>query len=81
MVGTEGVLEAGMGSAGIHQKGVAELTDVAEPLNGGRVECDERRAVQPDVVPERVANDFGFGRECHLVYLHAPTLARGMRAG
>ena len=51
MVGAEGVLESGVGSSGIDQEGVPDLTDVAEALNGGCVECKERRFIDADVVP------------------------------
>jgi hypothetical protein len=57
VVGAERVLEAGVGGAGIDEEGVAELPNIAEPLDGGRVQDLQRRSVQPDVVPQRVAND------------------------
>ena len=34
MIGAEGVLETGVGRAGIDQEGVADLADVAQPLHG-----------------------------------------------
>ena len=57
VIGAEGVLEAGVGGAGIDQEGVAQLSDVPEALQGGRVEHAQRRPVEADVVPERVADD------------------------
>jgi hypothetical protein len=57
VVRAEGVLEPGMRGAGIHQEGVAELADVPEALHGRRVEHAQRRPVEADVVPERVADD------------------------
>ena len=57
VIRAEGVLEAGVGGAGIDEEGVAELAHVAKALDGGRIEHAQRRTVQPDVVPQRVAND------------------------
>ena len=51
MIGAEGVLEPAVGSSGIDQEGVPDLTDVAEALNGRCVECKECRFINPDVVP------------------------------
>jgi len=51
MKGAECVLEAAVGSSGIDQKGVPDLTDVAEALNGWCVECKECRFIDADVVP------------------------------
>ena len=59
VIGAERVLEAAVGGAGVDQEGVPDLADVAEALNGGGVEREQRGAVDPDVVPERVADDFG----------------------
>ena len=61
VIGAECVLETGVGGAGVDQEGMAELADVAEALNRGRVESKQRRVVDPDVVPERVADDLGCG--------------------
>ena len=61
----ECVLEAAVGGAGIDQESVTDLTDVAEALNGGSVQGQERGLVDPDVVPERVADDFSLGRALH----------------
>src|SRR6185503_21000680 len=57
MIGAQGVLEAGMGGAGVNEKGVAELAHVAQSLYGRCVEERERLWLEADVVPERVAND------------------------
>ena len=42
---------------------MAELANVAEPLNGRRIEHLQRRPVQPDVVPQRVADDLEPGSQ------------------
>ena len=44
VVGAEGVLEAGVGGAGIDEEGVAELADVAEALDGRGVERERAPA-------------------------------------
>ena len=65
VVGAEGVLEPGVGGAGIDEEGVADLADVAQPLHRRRVQREERGAVEADVVPEGIADDFevfGVGR-------------------
>jgi hypothetical protein len=59
VIGAECVLETSMGGAGIYQEGMTDLTNVAKPLDGGRVEREQGRVVDPDVVPERIADDFG----------------------
>ena len=58
VVGAEGVLEPGVGGAGIDEEGVADLAHVAEPLHRRRVQREQRRAVEADVVPEGIADDF-----------------------
>ena len=63
MIGAERVLEAGVGGAGIDKEGVAELPDIAKPLDGGRIQYLQRRTVQPDVVPQRVADDLESGSQ------------------
>ena len=62
MKGAESVLEAAVGGAGVDQECVPDLADVAEALNRGRVEGEKGRAIDPDVVPEGIADDFGGGR-------------------
>ena len=57
VVRAQGVLEAGVCGAGVHQKGVSQLPHVAKPLDRGGIHHGERLAVQMDVVPERVADD------------------------
>ncbi len=57
MIRTERVLEAAVRGAGVHEEGVAELADVTEPLDGGRVDHREGVGVESDVVPQRVADD------------------------
>src|SRR5918995_6079854 len=59
MVGTQCVLEPGVSRPGINQKAVTNLADVAETLNGGGVECQERGRVEPDIVPEWIPDDVG----------------------
>ena len=61
MVGAEGVLESGVGRTGIDQEGVADLPDVAEPLDGGGVQGEQRRPIEPDVVPQWISNDLDVG--------------------
>ena len=56
----ERMLEAGVRGTGIDEEGVAELANVAE-LYGGGIEREERNPVEPDVVPERIADDFELG--------------------
>jgi hypothetical protein len=60
--GTEGVLEPAVSSAGVDQECVPDLADVAEALDRGRVEGEKSRAIDPDVVPEGIADDFRGGR-------------------
>ena len=57
MVCTERVLEAAMGGAGIDEERVPQLAHVAQPLEGGGVHHGQRFGIEPDVVPQRVAND------------------------
>ncbi len=61
VVGAERVLEAGMGGARVDEEGVAELADVTEALDRRCVERRDGGAVEPDVVPERIADDFEVG--------------------
>jgi len=58
VVRAESVLEPGVSGAGVHQVAVADLTDVPEALNCGCVEGAEGGSVEPDVVPEGIADDF-----------------------
>jgi hypothetical protein len=46
-----------VGGAGIDEKCVTELADVAQALHGWCVENRERLRLEADVVPQRVAND------------------------
>jgi hypothetical protein len=62
VVRSEGMLESGMGGAGVDEKGVSQLTDVAQALNRRSIESEERGRIDPDVVPQRVSNDFSGGR-------------------
>ena len=58
----ERVFEAAVGRAGVDEKRVPQLAHVAEALYRGRVHHGEHLGVQPDVVPERVADDLELGR-------------------
>src|SRR5216117_4242874 len=57
MVRTEGVLKPGVRGARVNDKRVAELPDIAQPLERRRVDDRERLGLEADVVPQRVAND------------------------
>src|ERR1041384_1688659 len=57
MICAERVLEAGVRGAGVHQKRVTELPDIAQPLERRRGREGERLGLEADVVPQRVAND------------------------
>ena len=58
MVGPERVLEARMRRPRVDEEGQPELPHVSKALEGRRVDQLERQRVEPNVVPERVANDF-----------------------
>ena len=73
VVGAERVLEPGVGGAGIDEKGVAQLADVAKALDRGCVERGQRHSIERDVVPERVADDLVVASH---VELRAARLAR-----
>ena len=57
MIRAQGVLEARVRRAGIDQERVPQLAHVAEALNRGRIHHGERLGLEPDVVPEWIAND------------------------
>ena len=57
MVCAEGVLEARVARAGIHEIREAELSNVAQPLERARVDEAQRERIDADVVPERIADD------------------------
>ena len=57
VVRAERVLEAGVGGPGIDQEGVPDLAHIAQALHGRGVEGQQRRAVESDVVPQRIADD------------------------
>src|SRR4051794_39683850 len=61
MICTESVLEPGMGCPRIYQEAVSDLANVAKALNGGCVEGEQGGPVEPNVVPKRIADDFGVG--------------------
>ena len=62
VIGAERVLEAAMRGARVHQERMAQLPHVAQSLYGGGVDHGERFGVEPDVVPERVADDLEPGQ-------------------
>lgn len=55
MIGPERVLEARVGSAGINQESKAELADVSQTLKYFVVDEPNRKLVDTNVIPERVA--------------------------
>ena len=57
VVDAKGVVEAGVGGAGVDEVGQPELADVAEPLKGRRVDDGDGDRIQPDRVPQRIADD------------------------
>src|SRR3989442_1204545 len=63
VVRAERVLEAAMRGAGIDEERVPQLTDVTQPLDGGGVDHGQRFGIEPDVVPERVADDLEPGHD------------------
>ena len=58
VVRSERVLEPRVCRAGVDEEREPELADVAQPLEGRRVDQLEAERIEPDVVPERVADDF-----------------------
>ena len=54
----ERMLEPRMRGARINEECVAELSDVAQPLHRRRIHQGQCQRVEPDVVPERIADDF-----------------------
>jgi len=54
------VLEARVRRAGVHQERMAELPDVAKPLEGRRVDHLHRQRLELDVLPQRIAYDYCF---------------------
>jgi hypothetical protein len=57
MVRAERVLEAGVCSTGINEVCPSELTDIPESLKDFRVYEVERELVDPNVVPDWIAQD------------------------
>ncbi|MNC97019.1 hypothetical protein D3C83_145460 [compost metagenome] len=62
MIRAKRVLEAGVTGARIYEKGQAQLPHVPQPLERRRVDEAQREGLDPDVVPERVADDLHFVR-------------------
>jgi len=63
MVRAERVLEAAVRGAGIDEERVPQLAYVAQPLDGGGVDHGKRFGIEPDVIPERVADDLEPGHD------------------
>jgi len=58
VIGADRVLEAGVRGAGINEIRQAELADISEPLKNIRVDEPESQLIDPDIIPQRVAQDF-----------------------
>ncbi len=56
MVRPQRMLKTGMGGAWIHQERMPQLPHIPKPLHRRRVQHRQRGLVQPDVVPQRVAD-------------------------
>src|SRR5262249_820863 len=61
VVRAEGVLEPGVGGAGVDEEGVADLANVPQPLDGCGVQREKRRMVEANVVPERISDNLEIG--------------------
>ena len=57
VVRPERVLEPRVGRARVDEKRQPELPNVAQPLERRRIDQLEAERIEPDVVPERVADD------------------------
>src|SRR6266566_4743075 len=57
MVRAQRVLKLGVRGARVNEKGITELPDVPQTLEGRRIDDCERLGLEADVVPQRVAND------------------------
>lgn len=51
------MLEAGVDRSRIYEMRKTKLLDVAEALKGGRIHQPQRDWINPDVVPQRIADD------------------------
>ena len=69
MVDSEGVLEAGVTSAGIDQMDEAELGDVAKTLKILGVYKGEKRLREVDVSPNRIADRLAFFFQQRMVHV------------
>ena len=58
MIRAQGVLKPGVSGAGINQKCVAELTNITKALEGLGIEHRQRLAIDLDVIPDGVPDDF-----------------------
>ncbi len=57
MMRAKRMLKSRMRGAGIHEVRQAELTHIAQALHDERVEQRKRECIQPNVIPQRVAQD------------------------
>ncbi len=57
MVDAERVVKARVSGARVDEVSEPELTDAAQPLEGGGVDNVERGRLDPDVLPDRIAYD------------------------
>ena len=79
MIGAERVLEPRVCGAGVDEEREPELANVSEPLKGRCVDQLEAERIEPDVVPEWVADDLdGHDRETRRRDLDV-ALAAGVR--
>ena len=58
MPGTQCMLETGMRGAGVDEKCQPQLPHIPQTLQHGRFQQRQRQRVEPDVVPERIAQNF-----------------------
>jgi hypothetical protein len=50
-----------MGCSGIYEEAVAHLANISQSLHSGCIEGEQRGRIDPDVVPEWIADNFGSG--------------------
>jgi hypothetical protein len=58
VIRAERVLKTRMAGARIHQERQPELPHIPQPLERGRVDQSKRKRINPDVIPEWIADDF-----------------------
>ena len=81
VVRAERVLETGVGGAGIDEKGVPYLAHIAQPLDGGGIEEKNGGPVEPNVVPERITDNFEVGGHAGAAGRHVAGPARVTLSG